>query len=324
MNESYVFYICIFLLTLALTVLIEKKLIPFLSNRAKQPIYTEGPSWHVNKSGTPTMGGLAFLIAIGSSMLVSSLMLLQKDLQAGISLVISLIYCVGNALIGIFDDITKLRRKENAGLTPTQKLVLQSILAVIFLMARAHYFNDATSIKFSFGKIELGFFYYVLTFILLLGVVNCANLTDGVDGLSASVSATICIIFLIIGYTHTDTIIISILTIGGALGFLLFNANPAKIFMGDTGSLFLGALAACLAFSINNPFVIVFIGGVYVIEGLSVIMQVITFKLTGKRLFKMAPLHHHLEKSGIDENKICVLAVLSTLVLSTLAFLLRW
>jgi phospho-N-acetylmuramoyl-pentapeptide-transferase len=269
------------------------------------------------------MGGLGFLISITLSLLSASLIYLfgYSDKNTATSLIVCLIYAVLNSLIGIIDDLTKLRRKENAGLTPPQKLFMQTILAMLFLMARKHFFSDSTMVSLVFGKTNLGVFYYPIAGLILLGVVNCANLTDGIDGLASSVSATIGIVFFILGSAFKDTQIISVCLVAGAIGFLLFNAHPAKIFMGDTGSLFLGALAGCLSFSMKNPFIIATVGGVYVIEGLSVILQVAVFKITGRRIFKMAPIHHHLEKSGFDEGKICVIATISTLILSSLSFI---
>ena len=154
-----------------------------------------------------------------------------------------------------------------------------------------------------------------ISIFLLLGIINCANLTDGIDGLATSVAMIIGIVYAILGaYIYYSSTLISVSLIGGALAFLYFNTNPARIFMGDTGSLFLGSLVAGIAFSINKPLSIIPIGIVYVIEGVSVILQVVSFKLTRKRIFKMAPLHHHLEKCGMDENRICVIAVAITLL----------
>ena len=291
----------VFLFVFAFTVLIEKPLASVLRYRASQPIYKDGPSWHMSKQGTPTMGGLAFVLSSVMALIPLSFFLVNKNgNDVFISIIISVIFCLFNALIGIVDDLTKLKRKENAGLTPIQKLVFQTILAVIFLMARKRYLGDSTTIDFSLFKIDFRFFYYPLAIIILLGIINCANLTDGVDGLSSSVALTIGAVFLFIGIDNLETTLLSSILMGAAIGFLLFNSHPAKIFMGDTGSLFFGALSACLAFSIRNPITIILIGGVYVIEGISVILQVAVYKATKKRLFKMAPLHHHLEKEGIE------------------------
>ena len=319
--EKFVLTASVFIISLILTVVIERILIPYLKRRAKQPIYEGGPAWHLSKSGTPTMGGIAFLISISLCLLAVSLILIPTDRskQAGISLIITLIFSVGNSLIGIFDDLMKLRRKQNAGLTPMQKITLQTLIAVIFLMARAHFLQDEPTVKLWFGRLDLGLIYYPLALIIILGIVNCANLTDGIDGLASSVSVAIGTVFLIIGYgISLEVPVLACAMVGGCLGFLFFNVSPAKIFMGDTGSLFLGALAVSLAFSMNNPIMIIFIGIAYVIEGISVILQVLVYKLTKKRLFKMAPLHHHLERCGISERRICIIGVSVTLLFSAL------
>ena len=315
----FTIYALVIISVFALTAILEYFLIPLLKNRAKQPIYADGPSWHLSKSGTPTMGGLAFLISSIIILLPIAIIAITREStnSFGTSVLISLIYATTNALIGIIDDVTKLKRKENAGLTPIQKIFFQLIFAIIFLMSRAYFLEDTSSLHFSFGSIDIGIFYYPLSIIMLLGIVNCANLTDGVDGLASSVAFAIGIILLLITHTTaTDTPLIASAIIGASLGFLVFNIHPAKIFMGDTGSLFLGALIVSCSFSFRNPMLMIFIGGVYVIEGVSVILQVIYYKLTGKRLFKMAPLHHHLEKCGMSECKICMIAVIATLLLA--------
>lgn len=320
------YIICLFALisVLLLTVTVESRLIPFLKRKAKQPIYEGGPGWHMSKSGTPTMGGVAFIISFSLTLFICALILIFSNSKSeGLIILITLIFALGNAAIGILDDLTKLYKKKNSGLSPLQKILLQSVLAILYLVSGKGLFADGSSIFLGFGEIDLGVFYYPLLFILLLGVVNCANLTDGVDGLASSVAATIGICFAIIGYAaFTAAPIISSALVGGACGFLIFNSHPAKVFMGDTGSLFLGALTVGIAFSLGNPFLILPVGIVYVIEGTSVILQVLFFKLTKKRLFKMAPIHHHLEKCGYSENRICLLAVIITLVFSALSFIL--
>lgn len=319
--DGYLLLLLVFIINLTITVLIERALIPYLKERARQPIYEGGPVWHLSKSGTPTMGGLAFLISITLSLLTVSLILILtgSSRSEGTSLLISILFSAGNSLIGIFDDLMKLRRRQNAGLTPMQKILLQTLLAVIFLMARARFLADDGSFELWFGRVNPGLLYYPLALIIILGIVNCANLTDGIDGLASSVAVTVGTIFLILGYgVSYEVPLISSALVGAGCGFLFFNVSPAKIFMGDTGSLFLGALAVSLAFSMRNPIMIIFIGIVYVIEGVSVILQVLVYKLTKKRLFKMAPLHHHLERCGISENRICIIGVTVTLIFSVL------
>lgn len=324
LDKYFPLYIIIFLLTLILTVKIEKKLIPALKEKAAQPIYEEGPRWHIKKSGTPTLGGLAFLIATTVCIIIGSVfsfIFIEKNVA--ISLIITLLYAISNSLIGVLDDWQKLRKKENLGLTPKEKLFLQLISAIAFLLSRAYFLNENTEISFSFGDVNLGFFYYPISILILLGLINFANLTDGIDGLSSSVAFSIGVsLFYISASLNTENSIISSAILGASIGFLFFNIHPAKIFMGDTGSLFFGAIISASAFNLKNPIIILFIAGVYVIEGISVIVQVIAFKITGKRVFKMAPIHHHLEKCGWSENRICIAAILLTFIMSIPAYIL--
>lgn len=325
-DQNVPLYVIAFLFTLTLTVFIGRLIIPILKERAKQPIYGDGPSWHMSKSGTPTMGGLAFAFSVTVTLLLCALynMLAGSRINA-VSLLITGFYALANAFIGIIDDSTKLRHKQNEGLTPRAKLILQFILSALFLIARRALLEDGTSVSLFLGEIELGAIYYLFALTILVGITNCANLTDGIDGLASSVAFAIGISLFGISYgMNTNASFISAALAAGTLGFLVFNIHPARIFMGDTGSLFLGALIAALAFEIKNPLVAVISGGVYVIEGVSVILQVAYFKMTKKRLFKMAPLHHHLEKSGWDENKICISAIILTLILSSSLVLCVW
>jgi phospho-N-acetylmuramoyl-pentapeptide-transferase len=316
-NINTPLYIIAFLFTLTLTVFLVRPLIPFLKSRARQPIYNDGPSWHLKKSGTPTMGGLSFLFSVSLALAFTSLYkYISGEKRDAISLTICTIYALLNGAVGIIDDLTKLRRKENAGLTPKGKLLLQLVLSIAFLISRNQFLGKNTSLIFSFGMLDLGQLYYFLSLIILIGITNCANLTDGIDGLASSVAFAIGI-GSYLSYRGSDNAsFVSLTLAAGALGFLIFNIHPAKIFMGDTGSLFLGALVAALAFEIGNPMIAIASGGVYVLEGVSVILQVIFYKITKKRLFKMAPIHHHLEKCGWDENKICIASIILTLLLS--------
>ena len=317
-NANAPIYVIVFLFTFTATVLCARLIIPLLKKRAEQPIYEDGPKWHMSKSGTPTMGGLSFLIAILLSLLLCSLYLyVCKDGSGSVSLLICITYALSNALIGVIDDLTKLRHKKNAGLTPRAKLILQFTASSIFLIARRNLLNEGTEIDFSFGNIDLGILYYFLSVVILVGITNCANLTDGIDGLATSVAFAIGLSVFYVSYSRSDTAsLISASLIGATVAFLIFNIHPAKVFMGDTGSLFLGSLVASLAFELKNPFIAVTTGGIYVIEGISVILQVVYYKITKERLFKMAPIHHHLEKCGWDENKICLTAIALTLLFS--------
>ena len=321
MKNNY-FYLLLLVITFISTLFITKSIIPKLSKSAKQPIYTDGPDWHIKKSGTPTMGGIGFIIpSVALMVIISFSALANENYDPGLSLLISSTFCLFNSFIGVWDDLIKILHSQNAGLTPRQKLFFQTALAIGYLSARNILTNEDTVITFGGISINLGVMYYPLAIIFILGIVNCANLTDGVDGLASSVSFAISISSFLFSLGRNSTVsIISAIGVGATLGFLAFNIHPAKIFMGDTGSLFLGALCVCYAFSLNSLPAYTLVGGVYVIEGLSVIMQVAFFKLTGKRILKMAPLHHHFEKCGYDENKICIYAMLTTFALSIIAF----
>lgn len=322
LDKSFPIYVLVFAITIIFTILIEKALIPILLRKAQQPIYTEGPRWHEKKSGTPTMGGLAFLISITIALIIAGVIIHSRGNESGArSLFLSLGFSAANGLIGLFDDLQKLRKKENKGLSAKEKLMLQTIVAVAFLVLRAILLENATVLSFSFGLLDVGFSYYPAALLLILGIVNMANLTDGVDGLAGGVGFAAAVsLFYISCSLVTESAIIAAAVIGGTLGFLCFNINPARIFMGDTGSLFLGALIVSSCFMLSNPLITLSVNSVYIIEGVSVILQVLCFKLTGKRMFKMAPLHHHLEKNGWGENKICFAAILLTLITSIPAY----
>ena len=323
MGDSIVLYVFAFLGTFILTVIAERMLIPLLKRTAKQPIYEGGPGWHISKSGTPTMGGLAFLLGITFTLVPTSIFLTVAGLRAeAISLITCLIYAVLNSAIGIIDDSKKLRKRENAGLTPWQKLIFQSILAASFLYFRYAVLNESTTLSFSFGDLELGYLYYPIAFLTLVGMTNFANLADGIDGLASGIAFAVAVSLFYISYMLSyEAAFMSAAIIGATTGFLIFNLHPAKVFMGDTGSLLLGSIVASCGIALKNPLVVLCVGGVYVIEGISVVLQVLWFKLTGKRLFKMAPLHHHMEKLGWSENRICIVGIILTFISSIPAFI---
>ena len=318
MNPTSLLYLALFPLCFCLCVLGERLLLPMLSRLAKQPIYADGPRWHLKKSGTPTMGGIAFVLAIClCSLLTLPFLFRNGNAKEGVSLVLSLFFPICNALIGFVDDRTKLLRKENAGLSPRQKLLLQALVGSLYLYLRARLIRSAPVFSFASVDVRLGFWYYPISLFLILGIVNCANLTDGVDGLASSVAFAVGIsLFYLCRTVSVECATLSLCLMAGALGFLCFNLHPARIFMGDTGSLFFGALICSILFSLENPLLLLLFGGVYVIEGVSVVLQVVSYKLTGRRIFLMAPLHHHLEKRGWSENRIAITAMLVTLCLS--------
>ena len=322
LDRNFPFYALGFLIAAGMTVLILRRLIPYLSRHAQQPIYAEGPSWHRAKAGTPTLGGLSFLLAGGTVFLLASLFLTLRGMgEEALSLLLAGGYAICNGAVGIADDLTKLHHHHNEGLTPRQKLLCQFLLSSLYLAARHFLLFDGTVIYFSFGGVDLGIFYYPLTLLILMGITNCANLTDGIDGLSSSVAFGVGVSLFYISAALSDAVsFLSSAMVGISLGFLVFNLHPARIFMGDTGSLFFGALAASCAVTLGNPLLMVGIGGIYVLEGISLILQVAIYKLTHKRLFRMAPIHHHFEMCGWSEKKIWTVFVLTTAVMCVLAW----
>lgn len=310
------------------TVFATKKLIPVLLNKKiGQKILEIGPQWHKNKNGTPTMGGVGFVIAISIAFLLSLIIFGSEIEKRDIYAIINVyFYGILNAIIGMIDDLAKIRKKENEGLTPKGKLLLQSIAAVLFLVLMSQTGALTTEIKIPFTTvtIEMGFAYYVLAFLLLCGVTNAVNLTDGLDGLASTCVLTVGALLSFVGLLSIENVAFSFFggaLLGATVGFLIFNFHPAKIFMGDTGSLFLGAVVVAVSFINNNPLIVLLYGFVFICEAISVILQVGYFKLTkGKRLFKMAPLHHHFEKCGFGEVKVVAIFGLVSAIFCMVAY----
>jgi phospho-N-acetylmuramoyl-pentapeptide-transferase len=308
---SFVFlFLLTFLLTFVLTVTLTRILLPFLRrHHVGQRILEIGPAWHRPKEGTPTMGGAAFILAAALSLLVAG-GLLAQELPSLFwrPLLFSFLYALANASVGILDDLTKFRKSQNEGLTPSEKLVLQITFAAAYIaLLRIYgYIDTSLYIPYFDTVLELGYGYYILAILLSVGVVNFVNLSDGIDGLAATTSMIVAAFFVGAAtyLTEPTALLFGTAMMGAALGFLLFNRHPARIFMGDTGSLFLGAMAVGCAFLIGNPLIVLVAGLVYLLEGVSVVLQVGWFKISGKRLFRMAPFHHHLEKCGWGETRI--------------------
>lgn len=265
------------------------------------------------------MGGIMFIIAIFIAILICVPMYYKLSLEPGIQLsnyqfiLIKIFAGVGMAvfygIIGFLDDYIKVVKKRNLGLTAPQKLILQFLAAAAYLATVASFGGATTTIIPFVGVIDLGFWYYPIAAVLIVGLVNAVNLTDGIDGLDASVTFFVGVFFMMIASMRgiPGVGISSAALAGACLGFLVWNFNPAKVFMGDTGSLFLGGMISALAFAMDLPILLVPLGLIYWIEMASVVLQVVYFKLThGKRLFKMSPIHHHFEMCGWSEVKICM------------------
>lgn len=317
-------YIVIMTLAISflITVLLCPIFIPFLRRlKFGQSIREEGPESHMKKSGTPTMGGIMIVLSIT----LTTIILMYKFVEIPVSYEywLLLFILVGYGLLGFLDDFIKVALKRNLGLTSKQKLVGQVIIAIIFYFTL--WLNDfPTYIKVPGTELQwdLGWMYALLILFMLVGSSNAVNLTDGLDGLLAG-TATISFgaFALIASYYYPQFEIITIFSlavVGALIGFLVFNAHPAKVFMGDTGSLALGGAIAAVAILTKMEIILVIVGGVFVIETLSVIIQVISFKTTGKRVFKMSPLHHHYELKGWSEWRVVMTFWVVAIIFATI------
>ena len=323
-------FILAVLLSFAVTALLAKKFIPFLiSRKLNQPIYEIGPRWHKSKAGTPTMGGIFFIAAIILTMGVLSFFAIDKEFLAPLWLTLGM--AVLFAAVGFIDDYAKLIKKQNEGLKAYQKFILQSIVAAAYIsaMCALGYMDTVVPVPFTEIEIDLGIAFYPLAILLIVGVDNSTNLTDGIDGLCATVTAVVAAFFAlfglpVIGLLHGEAITyLAGALFGGMLGFLVYNWNPARIFMGDTGSLFIGGMVMGLAFLCDQPLIIIIVGLIYLIETASVMLQVTSFKLFHKRIFKMSPIHHHFEKCDWSERKIVTVFSSVTFVLCAITFILN-
>ena len=325
------------LCTSAITAVLGKFLIPFLHKlNFGQTILEIGPSWHKEKQGTPTMGGIMFIVGITLVTTVSVLLynifgvkvvtVYQFDpTRCAVFVFTGLALALGHSAIGFIDDYIKVVKKRNLGLTALQKLVLQFAVTIAYLACLGFLgYGGKTVIPFV-GTVDLGWLYYPIAAVVIVGVVNAVNLTDGIDGLDGSLTFFVALFFMLIanlvGYIGVSFMSASVA--GGCLGFLVWNFHPAKVFMGDTGSLFLGGIVCALAFAVNMPILLLPLGIVYLCEMFSVMLQVSYFKLThGKRLFKMSPIHHHFEMCGWSEVKIVSVFSFVTAIFGIGAFLL--
>jgi phospho-N-acetylmuramoyl-pentapeptide-transferase len=294
------------LLSFLLTVFFSPFFIPFLRRlKFGQSIRDEGPKSHQKKTGTPTMGGLMIILSIVLSSVVMASQFQSIDMEIWLLLLVT----VGFGLLGFLDDYIKVVKKRNLGLTSKQKFLGQvAIAALVYIVLHQANISTAIHLPGTDWAVDIGWFYFPLIIIMLVGASNAVNLTDGLDGLVAGTSAVAFGAFSIIAFSldMMTVSLFSVAIVGAVLGFLVFNAHPAKVFMGDTGSLALGGALAMIAILTKMELLLVIIGGVFVIETLSVIIQVISFKSTGKRVFKMSPLHHHYELSGWSEWRVVV------------------
>ena len=303
--------------------LLGKVLIPALRRlKVGQEIREDGPTWHNSKAGTPTMGGLCFMGASLLCLIFGFDHMLEGDFSSLYVLLLSL--CFG--LVGFLDDFFKVKYKRNLGLTSIQKACLQMAVSAIFLyiLYKEGIMSSALYIPFFNVTWELHPIVYIFfAMFVFVGCVNAVNLTDGIDGLATSVTLPVMVFFTAVAVKmgRMNLALFPAALVGGLAAFLIYNFKPAKTFMGDTGSLFLGGAVCGLAFALDMPLVLILVGLIYIIETLSVILQVGYFKLThGKRLFKMAPIHHHFEKCGWGEEKIVFVFAGVTIIMCLLAW----
>lgn len=326
MNDLAVGFAIATVLVFLLTVLAEHILIPILrSHKLGQRILDIGPRWHKSKEGTPIMGGIGFILA---AMIVMAgffiIAAIKGEASEYIGLSLTLAFAVANGAIGFVDDYCKLVKKQNEGLTRMQKLVLQIAVTVGYVCIMIHTGNLSSGIQISFTDWYIdGVLWYAFAVVALVGVVNGTNFTDGIDGLASSVSAVIGVFYAVVAFMagNQSLSMVAAVLIGATLGFLIYNFHPARVFMGDTGSLFLGALIVGSGFAFESPWVALTVCGVFVFELLSSALQIVYFKLTkGKRLFKMAPFHHHLEQCGWSENTVVAVFSAAEVLLCVLAY----
>jgi phospho-N-acetylmuramoyl-pentapeptide-transferase len=283
-----------------------------------QSIREDGPKSHLKKSGTPTMGGIMFILTI----IITTIVVSPKITG---TIIVALITTVGYGLIGFLDDALKIKRKRNLGLRAYQKLIGQVFLAFI-LSYFAYVSNDigsAIHIPFTNTMFDFGIWYIPFMILVIVCTTNGVNLTDGLDGLASGVTLIISVFFAVVAYSlsNQDLSVFCGALVGSLLGFLKYNSYPAEVFMGDTGSLALGGAISAIAVLLKMPFLIVIVGAIYVAEVLSVAIQVTSYKLTGKRVFKMAPIHHHFEQGGWHETKIVSLFCIFTAIFCLIGFL---
>ncbi|MFR3237072.1 MAG: phospho-N-acetylmuramoyl-pentapeptide-transferase [Acutalibacter sp.] len=326
---SSVLYLLVAVIAFAITAALGKWMIPFLHKlKFGQTIREVGPSWHKNKQGTPTMGGLMFMVGIVAAVMaclpvfytlgMEETLLMKAKVFAGLGMAVAF------GAIGFMDDYISILKKRNLGLTERQKLVLQFAVAAAYLVTIRLAGGGTSTIVPFIGEVELGWFYYLLAAVAIVGIVNAVNFTDGIDGLNTTVSffAFLSLALCAGILSMTGLSALGMASAAACIGFLIWNWHPAKVFMGDTGSLFMGGMVCALAFGMDFPILLLPVGFVYLCEILSVVLQVTYFKVThGKRLFKMSPIHHHFEMCGWSEVKICVVFGLVALLGGAVAML---
>ena len=322
-NSNIVVAISLLVVSFLVTVLMLPRLIKYLHYlKFGQAIREEGPQSHMHKKGTPTMGGISFIVAT-----VLALIIAMFIDSSNIKYYFLFIYTtISFSIIGYIDDMLIVVKKKNDGLAPRKKLMLQILFSIIFYVLVKFIYEDINYIYIPGLEYQLNISYLYMIFVAFwqTGFSNAVNLTDGLDGLATSVTIITTSTFALLAYKENNfpVFVFCLVLVGALIGFLLFNKNPAKIFMGDTGSLALGGILAAISIILHKEIAFIFIGLVYILETLSVIIQVAYFKKTGKRIFKMSPLHHHFELSGYGEVKTVYLFVIIALISSGVGYFL--
>lgn len=317
-------------LAFAVTALLGIVVIPWLHKlKFGQTILDIGPNWHKQKQGTPTMGGIMFMVGTVAAFAVTLVTdkLMGGDILSGDYLVpleikskvlSGLLMAFGFGIVGFADDYIKVVKKRNLGLSIIQKTVAQVFIIAAYLVSLYMSMGNKPYMYIPFvGNVEMGIFFWIFGAAVIYATINAVNFTDGIDGLCSSVTLTAAVAFVVIAVICklSGVGVLASALAGGCAGFLVWNRNPAKVFMGDTGSMFLGGLVVALSYAVNCPLILLCVGIIYVIEGLSDVIQIGYFKLThGKRIFKMAPIHHHFEMSGWSEKKIVLVFSLVNII----------
>ena len=318
------FQINILLLSFAITVVLGLIIVPILRKlKVGQIERSDGPESHLKKQGTPTMGGIIIMLGIIIVTVGAYIYYKLRNPELAQNLLPILGLTIGFGIIGFIDDFKKLVLKNTKGLSPSLKMLGLLIISVIYVLYLINGLNLGTEMYVPILKkyVNLPIYFYIpFAIVVILGTTNAVNLTDGIDGLSSSVCTIIitCLTIIATMFEIKEIVVFGAVVIGAVLGFLMFNIHPAKVFMGDTGSLFLGGVISGIALYLKMPLILLVIAIIPVIETLSVIIQVAYFKKTGKRVFKMAPIHHHLELSGWKENQVVMLFSVITLVASVI------
>lgn len=318
MDKQIIAIIISLLISFGVTALLGVVLIPLLRKLGlTQYILTDiGPKWHRKKQGTPTSFGLGFMISVIFTVIISVFVCksLGVELFPGLDnlktkefmkLAGGLILAVTLGAIGFADDYTKVAKRRNLGLTEMQKTIPQILISLVYLYCNFKVSGTEMAVPFA-GMVDLKFFYWIFGVCVIYGAVNAVNFTDGVDGLCGSVTLTAALAFTVsaVLYKMTSVGILGAALIGACAGYLIWNRHPAKVMMGDTGSMFLGGLVVALAYAIDMPIILIFFGFIYVVEALSDIIQIASVKIRHEKVFLMAPIHHHCEQLGWSENKI--------------------